>query len=945
MKKRTKAIIAGIVLLFVVAGGVVTYLSLFHQSAPVVNDHTRVNRENPDQQDGGNSNTEEENVAVFSSGVNIFEESEAEQINEAINSYEITNQGLILNVDSGSPLEMLGTGDIFYLEGDPTTPLGETYIGKIISETESNGVTTYVIDDPSIDEVFDVLDIDYGQYLTNDNISQIRTVEGVTVQGDGIPAYTATGASSDDGYRVTILEGALPDQTASNLYTSSKGDLLFDVKLDLLKAFGLKESAKDNNGFQKTVENKDGDTEIVYTTKTGICYHKENCVCVSRSKFRTTLRAAVYEGWEACYMCNPPLLKDADGVISYEPSLEITGQIGVKDMYCDVDFDWDILSGQGINTAAIDVSGDVVAEVELKSSLKFEFGGRATTIKLPMDCVKIQGLSEKMFPVAFVGYNFTTVVNAAGKEQLHAVTSTFPLTVGVVVYLDSKGQASLSGTVSLDYKKEFRYSHVLVQDGQWVNRSESTPSEGELTVEAEVELAGDVDVHIGTSVMLYVFNLNPMELAIAKVGFEGEGSLKMACSSDMEPTDDMISKSYYMRMYLKLLELRFKLKSKVSLGPWSFDLPSADITAIALDHTIFELGSKNQTRYKPGEMSYSIVTAQDGEYYYYKDTNGHLLKEKDSVKSALYTDEFFAICGIDESYIYLLRNNKETSGTHDIYRVSKEDGTGKMIASEVTNCLTMDEEYLYYVSGFDSSTIQRLNRQTLKEDGFYTAAGEIRYMSRQDDGFYVVYAENDSFSWLFGSDMQYLLLNRDGAVVTTYGPDPGVASMQLAQLPGYYMASKIVSSGYLRNTAEEVYWLSNDRTAHVKAECVSGWNSDDAGIFTTVNNGSSGFKIVLYRAEDGQRVDVTDVQSDQAFFTLCQSSSGNWFFFDQTQDSLILYTMDQNYENKTVVKEFSLSEIPCSLTECGMTIMGDRIYFYTIQDNTTSRVLYRYDII
>ena len=945
MKKRTKAIIAGIVLLFVVAGGVATYLSLFHQSAPVINDHTRDNPKKTDHQDGGASDTEKENAAVFSSGVNVFEESEAEQINDAINSYEITNQGLILNVDNGSPLETLGTGDIFYLEGDPTTPLGETYIGKIISETESDGVTTYIIDDPSIDEVFDVLNIDYGQYLTNDNISQIRTVEGVTVQGDGIPAYTETGAVADEGYRITTLENNPSDQTASNLFGSTKGDLLFDVELDLLKAFGLEESAKDKNSFQETLENEDGDAEVVYTTKTGICYHRENCVCVSRSKFRTSLRAAVYEGWEACYMCNPPLLKDENGVITYEPTLKITGQIGVKDMYCDVDFDWDILSGQGINTAAIDVAGDIVAEVGLESSLKFKFGGRDTTIKLPMDCVKIQGLAEKMWPIAFVGYNFTTVVNASGKEQLHAATSTFPLTVGVVVYLDANGQASLSGTVSLDYKKEFRYSHVLVQDGKWVNQNDSTPSEGELTIEAEVELAGDVDVHVGSSVMLYVFNLNPMELAIAKLGFEAEGSVKMACSSDMEPTDDVISKSYYMRMYLKLLELRFKLKSKISLGAWSVDFTTPDITAIALDHTIWELGSKNQTRYKPGEMSYSLITAQDGEYYYYKDTNGHLIKEKDSVKTVLSTDEFFAICGIDESYIYLLRNSQETSGTHDIYRVSKEDGMGKMLVSGVTNCLTMDEEYVYYVSSFDSSTVLRLNRQTLKEDDFYTADGEIRYMSRQDDGFYVVYAENDAYSWLFGSDMQYLTLNRAGAVVSVYGSNPNVASLQLAQRPGYYMASKILSSGYLRNTAEAVYWLSNDRTEHVKAECVSGWNADDEGIFTTVNNDSSGFKIVLYRAEDGQRVDVTDVQSNQAFFTLCQSSSGSWFFFDQTQDSLILYTMDKNFENKTVVKEFSLSELPCSLTECGMTIMGDRIYFYTIQDNATSRVLYRYDII
>lgn len=945
MKKKTKAIIAGIVLLLMVTGGIFAYLSFFHQPSPVVRDHTQNGQKGPENQKESASNTEEQNIAVFSPGVNMFSQSESDQINDAIDNYYITNQGLILTFDSDSPMDTLGVGDIFYLEGDSTTPFGETYIGKIISESESNGVTTYVIDDPAIDEVFDVLNIDCSKMLTNENITQIRTVEGVTVRGMGTSLVASAGAYANEGYAVTTLGHYTSNQPATNLSSFGDSELVFEFNLDLFKAFGMDGSTKTDSKVQDIYENRDGDAVTVYLAPSGTRYHKASCAFLKKGKVPLTLRAAVIEEYEPCLKCKAPLLTDDSGLTEFEPSLMLTGKLGVDNVLCDVEFDWDILSGNGIEDASVNISGDIVGELALKANLEFEFGGRDTVIRLPANCVKLQGLSEKLFPIGFVGYNFTSVVTAVGNDAIHAQTSAFPITVAMVIYVDASGKVSLGTKASLNYTNEFNYSHILIQDGKWIDQKDGDFGEGKITVGLEAELAGDLDLHAGASLMLYVFNLNPMEVAIAKFGTEAEGSLKIAYDTDTEPTDDVISSSYYMRVYLKLLELNLKLKAKVSLGSWSLNPLSANLSAIVLDQTIFECGSKNQTRYKPGEMGYSVLTAYDTENYYYKDTSGDLIKECDSIKTVLYSDGFFTICGIDESYIYILRNNPDISDTHDIYRISKYDGTGKKIVSEVKNCLTMDEEYVYYVSNFDSSTILRMNRQTLKEQTFYTSSGEIRYMSEQDGGFYVAMVEDDMFSWLFGSEPEYLLLNRDGVVVTEYDSNPSVPSLQLSQLPDYYYATKIISSGYLRNQAEAVYWLSSDRVRYERVEGISGWNADNEGIFTTVEDESGGYKIVMYRAQDGQRVDVTDVQSDHAFFTLCQGSSGNWFFFDQTEDSLILYTMDENFGNKTVVKTFSLSEIPYNLTNCGMTIMADRIYFYTIQDNTTSHVLYRYDII
>ena len=955
MSKKAKVIIAVVLLIALTVSGAGGYLLLIYQPKPVVNDYTV---QNPDQNGAGSNmaggdGEDTANTAVFSSGVEFFTESTASEINNAIHDYEITNMGLMLEIDKGTPLDILGVGDIFYLEGDPSTPLGETYIGKIISVSEDSDSMTYVLDDPMIDEVFDVLNLELSEVLTSDNISEIETAEGVTVtMVDALDSYFTSSDSTSSGYQVTTLQSTGSEaKTASQTSFADDGKLLVDVQLDILEALGLDD--KDTSEFQEKYAFQEGGRITVYRTTTGMCYHRDNCACVARSKYPMTLTEAINEGFQACFLCNPPLLSNDEGVFEFDPSLTLTGRIGLENIACDLIFDWDIMSGKGLENLGFDVSGNYLAELELESSLEWEFGGRTTTISLPFDCVKLQGLDEKLIPLMFVGYNFSTVVSATfldGNESIRAQTAAMPLTLAAVVYVDISGKVGISGTANFNYKESFDHNLDIVRNGEWV--FDSKFSEGEPTTELSlgVEASGDIDAHAGASLMVYVFNLNPVELALAKVGTEVEGTLKLSYSTKTGSADDAISKSYYMRVYLKLLEVNIKLKAAVKFGNVSVNMLNADASFAALDYTIFECGAKNPTQYSSSEMSYSVITANDAKNYYYKDTNGNLIKETDGYRTTLYSDGFFTICGIDESYIYLLRNNPDVSGTHDIYRVSVHDGTNKKIASEITNCLTTDERYIYYVSNFDSNTIVRLDRETLKEENFYHGSNTVQYMTEQGGGFYVVTEHSDIFSWLTGAEIHYTLLDKVGNVVTEYGQNPPVSSLVLSRLKSYYYAAKIISPGYLRSTAEKAYWLSADRTSHIETECVSGWMPTDAGIFTTLRNDDTAenaapFTIILYQAADGSRIEVTDVQSDQAFFTLCQSSYGDWYFFDQTEDSLILYTMKKDFSGKSVVKTFSLDELPCSLTECGMVIMNNRIYFYTIPNNSTSTVLYRYDIV
>jgi len=53
--------------------------------------------------------------------------------------------------------------------------------------------------------------------------------------------------------------------------------------------------------------------KTVYTTNTGECYHLSGCSSLRISKYKTTLKNAVSDGYRQCSNCDPPALKGEDG--------------------------------------------------------------------------------------------------------------------------------------------------------------------------------------------------------------------------------------------------------------------------------------------------------------------------------------------------------------------------------------------------------------------------------------------------------------------------------------------------------------------------------------------------------------------------------------------------------------------------------------------------------
>lgn len=53
--------------------------------------------------------------------------------------------------------------------------------------------------------------------------------------------------------------------------------------------------------------------QTVYTTKTGECYHLSGCSSLSYSKYKTTIKEAVQDGYRSCSNCDSPILAGEDG--------------------------------------------------------------------------------------------------------------------------------------------------------------------------------------------------------------------------------------------------------------------------------------------------------------------------------------------------------------------------------------------------------------------------------------------------------------------------------------------------------------------------------------------------------------------------------------------------------------------------------------------------------
>lgn len=923
MKKAIwKKILAAVLAICLLAGIGLGYLAAIHQPDAKIIDRlaaTEGNTEvNPPQTDGPQAN--------LSYNVNTFTEEQSQAMQNAIETLETTESGVQMVVQKGSSFDELTVGDIFFLEGDETSPFGGSYIGKVSSVVAGDSTTSYTLETPMIDEVFDKLAFSHEDVLSAENVTSVDCAPGVTWVGSQEPA------PAQSGYSLCSLSSVTPLGNQSG----TTRELMFEVELDLL------ELIKGDKDEGETCSYMAAQSRKVYTTTSGHCYHESNCKYLWNGKTETTLFQAVQNQLKPCAVCKAPNMEDDKGVLVSKPEIKLTGKIGLDELKYSVACDWDILSGEGIEDLWLNMDGKFLAELSVEANHSLELGGRKTEMSFLNDRIQLEGLRERLFPLVAVRLG-ATIQPIVGNEQLRAVTSTMPLSLVVVIYADVQGQISANVKAYISYEKEFHYNKTLFRDGEYVDETEATSDPGEVNYGVEFEAKGDMDANVGCGVDLYIFNLKLAQLDLVQFGFEAEGNFKLQYSNKVaDQEEDFYEAEYYVRLYLKMLQLKLCFKAKAELFPWLSGSLGAEFDYTVKDLTLKEWGEKSSTRFNSASMSSTNITARDNDYIYYKDLDGTLVREKDGYREVLYSQPFYTICGIDESYIYVTEH--VTGDKYSVRRISKTEDTSKTIIDEMTVCMAFDETCIYYQDGFDKKTVRCLNRQTLEDTVFVRHEDPVVYLTPQGDGFHMV---TGYVSILGLSGMNYYHLDKDGQIETSYGRDPAVSNLLLTKFDDYYVAMAMVQRDILRDSCSEYYWLSKDKSTSIQVSHRVGWNATDAGIFTTDRTAEDYnlHHILLYRAEDGTCQEIATVNNAAAFFTMTQGPQGEWYFFDQTDKELILYMMDADFGNQREIKRLDLEQYPCDLDECSVVLMDNRMYFYSLPNSWEAEVLYRYDII
>lgn len=877
-------------LLLAIAGGALWYF-FFYQPNPVVTDETQGER-NKTESDGGESR---ENEGILNKNIHIYTDNDARAVNESITSVEFGDSGLILRFSGNteSRLAVLGKGDIFWLDGNESTPLKETYIGKVVSNTLQEEVRTVTVESPMIDEVFDELYLDGEFVVSADNIKTISTVEGVTVTPvDAVPAdlLEAAPEGNAESENMAVHTGlARVQDTAA--FSADLGNFVLEIEADLAELLNITDSAKSPSG-----ENRDTN------------------------------------GMQ-------------DDIAGVKKSCKVTGRIGLEDLKVNFTADYD-KDEYGMKELSAGVSGKQVFSTALDMSIKGEVSGKTTEADV-LGFIKLQGLKKKVFPIAYFDCTSSVPISISGigntlNKNIENKNKYMPFSCGFMVYIDIYGNLSLDMKMDYSYADTFENNLVLVRDNKIVGSFESSADEPEVDYYAGIRASADADIHIGTSALLYLFNINIVDVGIAKAGGEvlGTGSLE---ASSNEEKDSGLNASFYARLYVKILDVKAAIKAQANL--WKLRLSGGfDWAGIMLDLTLLETGQKRDTHFDENSMTWHKMTAEDENSFYYKGTNGNLLKESKNLlsRTTLYEGDFFSICGLDQSYIYVLEPAGEES--YAVRRISKDGTVTKIILEDVKYILCMEEDAFYYVPAFSENQIYTLDRYSLEKKKFAQFEDRVELMTEEDKGFLVTVQEDNAFSWLFGPECKYYLLTEGGQTLEVYEDNLTPQQCVKENVGNYYAAFEIVSNGYLRETAIKGYWLSENETSSVDVEGVSGWNPTEIGIFTELEGENGMYDVVLYQASDGSPRKITETYSANAFFTFVQDDTGNWYYMDQTETDLELYRMDVSLAQKEKIDTISLEEIPCDMENCMMELVNNRIFFYTMPSWSDSEVLYRYNL-
>lgn len=837
---------------------------------------------------------ENDNAAVLSNGVETFIAEDADKINNAIEQVTPLNNGNVqttFNTNVDNKVKDLTKGEIFYIEGDENSKFPQGFFGKVVSNTQNEENTTLITESPKVDEIFDMLDIDISEELTPENMQSIIPMKGVTV-------------SSVDSKNNTVVAKKL------NSTNPTKVDTLTHVVYEDTNLETKKIAETESNTITDQISVEADFSEMLQDVA------------------KETLKGKVDE----------KVLENLYLKVSMEANFE---KLGINSK---IDFDL-----SGLHDLYFDVEKDIGVKSTIESGIELSIDKKETSIGSD-EIIKLCGLDQKMFPLFYIDIGTKKMLTVFGgkiSDKIEDLTASLPISVGVIVYIDLDGNLKVGLSVEGSYESRTGNRLAIVENDEWKFSNEELYNEEKVSVSVTGEATASADLNTGVDVLINISSVNIADVALAKIGIEVEA--KATLKIGVERINDVITPTQeasidgHLRLYLKILDIDIKFKLKNQLIPISVQR-----NMTIFDITLLELGEKPETYYNDETMKIGQVSGEDTDFNYYKTNYGMLVKESksDKWKQTIYSKGFDQLCAMDASYIYVTVPGD--NGTFDIVRIDKDDDNiYRTVVESVLYVLEEDDQYIYYLSEDEENIIYRYKRDNGETEQFMTFDYHVQLMHEQEDGnFYVITKEDNMVAALFGEETNYYyVVNKDKKILNDYGSEPTVDQYYIEKVEdNYYVAQKFYTHERTRPTATEVVFMGSNKSLQVQTITDAGWKSTSLGIVAEQQiEGGTGYNMVVYATPNGEMRTITPVTSRYAMFTLSESDSGEWYFFDQEEDAVVLYKLDANLANKTEVKRFPNEEFRCQMEDCSMENTDNVLYFYQINNDDTD-VLYRYDL-
>lgn len=525
------------------------------------------------------------NTANIGSNIKVLSEQDSLTITSSVTDIEYMSSyydekysKITLNGASHPELDSVSNNEIFFLQGDSKDSFGGDRAYKLINKYSDESNTYIEVKEPEFEEVFESIEYAATDYMSEENL----------VNSYGMPGITA---------HFGDIDTEMSDVSSSGEVIASAGNPATVVSTPTVQTVGLKNDEKPEV-TQTTTDHSFDHGDLIIT----IDFDFSNCLKDDKKDDD----------------------KKEDDTNPIDTSFGIKGKFGIKDLATHVVFD--VPSITDWRECYVGLSGDMFADINPYGSI--ELDGSAESGKKEFKFLNLEALNEKRFPIYVMQFQGTTPIYISNKTfeaEKKAVKPAFY----IVIYADWEGEISLELSADFEFKHSFNSGLSIVENGKFnlgfqqypyhsvndINNKETFKWRVGIALDASTDLT-----ILGGSLLFYIAGVNIAEICVVKLGVEAECDIDMLefASDKQNPIIDEDA-SYYIRGYVKILQINVKIKAE---GKGWADFLSADVkfNFTLLDLTLFTFGNQPEKFHSsmpissmtpPGEFDSVIILVTD----------------------------------------------------------------------------------------------------------------------------------------------------------------------------------------------------------------------------------------------------------------------------------------------------------------------------------------------